>query len=142
MKKLLIAVLPLLFLVNVQGNAQSPTLLPLRAGDTLVMSASSDTVTKVIPSSAGYSSLAIQVNVTKVSGTVAGKAYLASSLDGVNYTVTDSSAAFTDQTTNVAFFTKTPPPYGYYQVRVRPMGAATATMQGIVRVWFVAKKYD
>lgn len=143
MKKLLYFVLPFLFtLATIQANAQNPTLLPLRAGDTLVMSASSDTVTKVIPVTAGYSSLGIQVNVTKLSGTMAGKAYLESSIDGVNYTLTDSSSAFTDITTNVAFFTKTPTPFAYYRVRVRPMGAATATTQGIARFWFIAKKYD
>jgi hypothetical protein len=83
------------------------------------------------------------VVTTKVSGTVAGKAYLYSSLDGTNYTLTDSSAAFTDQTTNSAFFTKTTTPYVYYRVRVQDaLGGSTSTQSNIVRVYYVLRKYN
>jgi hypothetical protein len=145
MKKfLLIALIGLTLgmLAGTQARAQSQVLLPLALGDSLSMSTSSDTVTKVIPVTGGYATFKIQVNVTKLSGTVIGKAYLYTSLDGVNYQITDSSGAFTDQTTNVAWFSKTPPSDTYYKVQVRPMGGATGTMAAIVRVYFVAKLYQ
>jgi hypothetical protein len=123
--------------------AQRATLFPLIAGDTLTTSTSRDTVTKVITASAGYSALGIQVVTTKVSGTVAGKAYLYSSLDGTNYTLTDSSSAFANQTTNTAFFTKTTTPYVYYKVTVQDaIGGSTSTQANIVRVYYVLRKHD
>lgn len=143
MKKLffLVVMLTGLFAAT-QMQAQNATLLPLQVGDTLVMSTSSDTVTKVIRATAGYSALGIQANVTKLSGTVAGKAYLWSSLDGTNYVLTDSSAAFTDQTTNIAQFTKLTTPFTHYRVMVKPTGGNTATYSAIVRVWYVVRKHD
>lgn len=128
--------------LSVAMNAQNATLMPLAAGDTLAQSASSDTVTKVIRATAGYSAIGIQVNMTKLSGTGSGKAYLEGSLDGTNYVLTDSSSAFTDITTNVAQFSKTSAPWTYYRVRVRPMGAATGTQSSIVRVYYVLRKHD
>lgn len=141
MKKFLIA---LSMVVGIASTtmAQRATLFPLIAGDTLVMSGSSDTVTKVFTATAGYSALGIQVVQTELSGTTAGKAYLYGSLDGTNYNLTDSSAAFADQTTNVAYFTKTTTPYVYYKVQCRPMGGATATFTGVVRVYYVLRKHD
>lgn len=134
----------LLLVVGIASTtmAQRATLMTLVAGDTLVMSSSSDTVSKVITATAGYSALGIQVVQTELSGTTAGKAYLYGSLDGTNYNLTDSSAAFADQATNVAYFTKTTTPYVYYKVQCRPMGAATATFSGIVRVYYVLRKHD
>jgi len=123
--------------------AQRATLFPLVAGDTLTTSSSRDTVTKIITATAGYSALGVQVVTTKVSGTVAGKAYLYSSLDGTNYTLTDSSAAFANQTTNTAFFTKTTTPYTYYKVTVQDaIGGSTSTQANIVRVYYVLRKHD
>lgn len=145
MKKFLVLMvmsLGLILSTSIESNAQSATLLPLIAGDTLSQSASSDTVTKVIRATAGYSAIGIQVNQTKLSGTGSGKVYLYGSLDGTNYVVTDSSAAFTDVTTNTAFFTKVTAPYTYYKVQARPMGAATGTQSAIVRVYYVMKKHD
>ena len=134
----------LLFVVGIAmaTQAQRATLMPLAAGDTIVASSSMDTVTKIITASAGYSALGIQVNATKASGTVSLKAYLYGSLDGTNYNLTDSSSAFADQTTNVAYFTKTTTPYVYYKVQVRPMGLASTTQNVRVRVYYVARKHD
>ena len=143
MKKILVMmVLSLGLLFSIETKAQNATLLPLVAGDTLSQSTSSDTVTKVIRVTAGYSALGIQVVQTKLSGTGSGKVYLYGSLDGTNYNLTDSSAAFTDITTNVAYFTKTTTPYTYYKIQARPMGAATGTQSAIVRVYYVLRKHD
>lgn len=142
MKKLLI-LLSVVVGIASTTMAQRATLAPLVAGDTISTSSSRDTVTKVITATAGYSALGIQVVTTKVSGTVAGKAYLYGSLDGTNYTLTDSSAAFADQTTNTAYFTKTTTPYVYYRVRVQEAnGGATSTQSNIVRVYYVLRKHD
>lgn len=138
MKKLIFILLAGL-LAFAESNAQSASLLPLTAGDTLAQSASSDTVTKTIRVTAPASALGIQVVMTKLSGTASGKAYLYGSQDGTNYVISDSSAAFTDQTTNVAQFSKSPVPWTYYRVQVRPMGAATGTQSSIVRVYYVTR---
>jgi uncharacterized RmlC-like cupin family protein len=143
MKKI-VAIMALVVGMVSTNIAQRATIFPLIAGDTLTTSSSRDTVTKVITATAGYSALGIEVVTTKVSGTVAGKAYLYSSLDGVNYTLTDSSSAFANQTTNVAFFTKTGGlPYVYYKVTVQDaIGGATSTQANIVRVYYVLRRYD
>lgn len=139
MKKLIFILLAGLLAFTVESKAQSATLLPLAAGDTLAQSASSDTVTKTIRVTAPAADMGIQVVMTKLSGTASGKAYLYGSLDGTNYVISDSSSAFTDVTTNVAQFSKSPVPWTYYRVQVRPMGAATGTQSSIVRVYFVTR---
>ncbi len=139
MKKILV----LMFVIfgAIQSQAQNATLLPLVAGDTISTAASLDTVSKVIPATGGYSTLGIQVNFTKVSGTVTQKAYLYSSLDGVNYQLTDSATAFANQSgTQSVWFTKSSVPYTYYKPVVRNMGANTSTESGIVRVYYVFRK--
>lgn len=131
----------LVICISVAGMAQSATLMPTILGDTISTSSSRDTVTKVIQATAGYSALGIQVNATKLSGTVSAKAYLYSSLDGTNYNLTDSSAAFANQTTNVVWFTKSTTPYTYYKVTVQdPIGGATSTQSVKVQLYYVLKK--
>lgn len=142
MKKFILIMVLGLLAFTVESKAQNATLIALAAGDTLSQSASSDTVSKVIRVTGPASTFAIQVNQTKLSGTGSGKVYLYGSLDGTNYVLTDSSSAFTDQTTNVAQFTKSPAPFTYYKVQARPMGAATGTQSAIVRVYYVIRKYN
>lgn len=125
-----------------ESKAQNATLISLAAGDTLVASSSKDTVSKVIRVTAGYSALSFQVNATKLSGTVNLKAYLYGSLDGTNYVVTDSSAAFADQTTNVVQFTKTTAPFTYQKVEVRNSTGVNTTQSVICRFYYVFRKHD
>jgi hypothetical protein len=141
MKKILFLLLVIAGL-SYTSQAQRATLMSLAAGDSISTSSSLDTVSKVITLTAGYSALGVQVVTTKVSGTVAGKAYLYGSIDGTNYVVTDSSAAFVDQTTNTAVFTKATVPYVFYKVQVRSATGATSTQVNIVRVYYVARKHD
>jgi hypothetical protein len=124
-----------------QAKAQHATLMRLAAGDTLVTSASSDTVSKVLTVTAGYATLTFQVEVNKISGTVDGKVYLYSSLDGSDYQLTDSSAVLTDATSNVRWFDKVAPGRTYYKVQVRPVGADTESFSAQVRVYYSAKPY-
>lgn len=123
-------------------KAQTASLMPLAVGDTINTTSGTDTVFKYLPVTAGYSVMGIQVNGTKLSGTAVGKAYLYGTLDGVNYNLTDSTAAFTDQTTNAVWFTKTPPAYTKYMIAVHQPTSAASTQSVIIRVWYVLKKYD
>jgi hypothetical protein len=140
MKKLLILMLVVIGFINAQ--AQSATLMPLVAGDTVSTSASLDTVFKTIPATGSYNTLGIQVNYTKISGTVASKAYLYSSLDGSNYNLTDSaSAAFTNTAgTQAVWFTKTSVPYTYYKIQVRQPTSGGSTESGQVKVYYVFRR--
>lgn len=141
MKKYLGIICSAIFLLAIHSaQAQSATLMPLKAGDTLVTSSSKDTVSKVITVTGGYSVMGIQVKATKVSGTVAGKVYLYRSMDGVNYTVTDSSAAFVNQTTNTAEFEKTWPGFTYYKIEARTADGTTSTQSVIYRVYYTLRK--
>jgi hypothetical protein len=135
----------LFFLMLIVGaysaQAQRATLFPLAAGDTISTSASIDTVSKIITATAGYNTLGIQVNFTKISGTITQKAYLYSSLDGVVYQLTDSATAFANSAgAQAVWITKTSVPYVYYKVMVRNIGASTSTESGIVRVYYVFRK--
>lgn len=124
------------------GIAQTATQMPLLVGDTISTSTSRDTVAKVIQATAGYSVASFEITGTKISGTVSLKAYLYGSLLGTNYNLIDSSAAFANQTTNSAWFIKTPPGYNYYKVSVQdPIGGATSTQAVQVRVAYVLKRY-
>lgn len=140
MKKIVFLLIVVTSLFTAKVNAQSATLMALVAGDSISTSASKDTVDKVLTATGPYHTMGIQVVTTKISGTVAGKAYLYSSIDGTNYTVTDSSAAFTDVTTNTAFFTKTSVPYTYYKVQVRAADGANSTQVNRVRVYYVFRR--
>jgi hypothetical protein len=121
---------------------------PTIAGDTLT---NVDTVAKVIPATAGYSVLGIQVNANVLSGSLAGKAYIYQSLDGYNYTLTDSVAYSATPTftstiypagisptyTNVATFQKTTSPSVYYLVEAR----STTTVSAPVQILYTARPY-
>jgi hypothetical protein len=127
----------------ISSHAQRASLFPLVAGDTISTSASLDTVSKIVSVTAGYAALGIQVNFTKVSGTITNKAYLYSSIDGVGYQLTDSATAFANSAgLQSVWFTKVTAPYVYYKVMVRNIGASTSTESGIVRVYYVLRKHD
>lgn len=146
MKKILILMVMIAGLLSITdtAKAQRPTLMATVAGDTVITSASLDTVSKTISITAGYSALGIQVVGTKVSGTITAKAYLYSSLDGSAYAVTDSATAFANSAgAQSVFFTKTGGlPYGYYKVMVRNIGASGSTESLAVKVYYVLRKFD
>lgn len=118
---------------------------PLVAGDTLN---NTDTVTKFIPATAGYSCTGIQINLNKISGTIAGHAYLYESLDGVNYFPTDTASYVTLSTTTpaistpvaaaVATFSKATVPWVYYAV----VATSSGTVSAQVRVLYTLRKYS
>lgn len=144
MKKILIAMVMMVGLLSFTNyaKAQEATLMPLVAGDSTSTSTSLDTVSKVIRVTAGYSAIGIQVVTTKISGTVAGKAYLYGSLDGTNYEILDSSAAFANQTTNSAIFKRVTSPHTYLKVQVREADGAATTQVNRVRVYYVLRRHN
>lgn len=123
------------------ANAQAWKTLAFASTDTVITSGSKDTVTKVVTASAGYSTGAIKVEYTKVSGTVSLKAYLYPG-DGTDYEVaSDSSAAFSDAS-GVVYFTKTSLPYSHYRVQVRGAIGANTTQSVKIVVKYLFKRFD
>lgn len=133
-----------MFAVSNKTHAQygEALLLPLVAGDSISTSSSLDTVSKVFRTTAGYSAIGIQVNGTRISGTVTVKAYLYGSLDGSNYVVTDSSAAFANSGTSSVFFTKVTSPYTYQKIQVRAPDGAASTQLIRMRFYYTLRRHD
>lgn len=132
-----------LFVISVAVKAQSAVVFPTVYGDTVITSSSLDTVTKTLPSTAGYSALTIQVNAIKVSGTITAKAYLYGSLDGVTYNLTDSATAFANSATaQSVWFTKTNPAYTKYKIQVRNVAGTTSTESLAIKVWYMLHKFS
>lgn len=141
MKKILF--ISLFALIGFGANAQygRGAKFALAVGDTL---ASVDTVQKIITATAGYNAMGIQVNLNKLSGTLAGKAYLYTSLDALNYQLTDSasytatttSSYSTPTMTHTAIFTKTTVPGVSYRLWI----VSTATTSTPVEVWYTLRK--
>jgi len=148
MKKLLfiLSLVVLSFVTKAQtGQAYS---IPTVQGDTLN---NADTVSKVVKATAGYSAIGIQVNLNKISGTVAGKAYLYQSQDGYNYALTDSASyttapwfgskgaysALVPTYTHVAYFQKQTSPSTYYLVKA----VSSGTVSAAVKVLYTSRQY-
>jgi hypothetical protein len=131
-----------LFAAVTIAKAQTGTsaIFPLVAGDTLN---NTDTVFKKLPVTAGYNIIGINVDLTKISGTVAGKAILYGSTDGVTYFPTDSmsyvipltSSVSTPTVTNMAYFQKTGAPWTSYLITATSSGTVSAQ----VRVRYVMR---
>lgn len=116
------------------ATAQFSSILPLKAGDTVVNTAS---VTHVLSFTGGYSGVVIQPVITKISGTVGGTAILSESLDATNYVPVDT-IALSNQTTNTGIFRVTAPVAVYYKITV----TGTGTMSAQVRLRYVARAYQ
>ena len=91
MKKFITILSVILCLATITSNAQvgGAYAFPLAAGDTLT---NTDTAARSFLVSGGYQTMNIQVNLNKLSGTVAGKVYLYAASDARNYTLIDSSS--------------------------------------------------
>lgn len=137
----LLLVVSMVFITS-NVSAQRATLLPLNAGDSISASSGLDSVSKVVTATAGYSAASFTVVATKISGTVSLKFYLWGSNDGTNYTLTDSSTAFADQTTNERTFTKVTTPYVYYKMEVRPATIAATTQVVRCRFYYLFRRHD
>lgn len=72
----------------------------------------------------------IQLNIVKKTGTIAGKAYILGSVDGIIYTKVDS-VTFVDGAVFTSFFKYTTLPYAFYQVE----SISTGTQVSYVRAY-------
>jgi len=145
MKKIVFLLVVIAGLLTTESKSQSAISMPIStvAGtDTISTSSSRDTVSKIITATGPYHTLGIQVNAIKTAGTIASKAYLYSSLDGVTYNLTDSAAAaFADQAaTQSVWFTKTTVPYTYYKVQVRTPNGAVSTEGLAIKLYYVFRR--
>jgi len=118
-------------------NAQNAVLFPLIAGDTLT---NADTLYKTISVTAGYSTLGVQVNVTKLSGTVAGNVVLIGSLDGVNYqpVLGDTVALANTTGVQVLKFRRPSPENTFYRL----LFISSGSQSYVPRVYYSLKKYN
>lgn len=116
-------------------NGQQATVFPLVSADSLT---NADTVSKVIPVTAGYQGIIINPVVSKVSGTAAGTVVLYQSLDGVNYSSTGDTLSLTNVTTQQAFWSKTGPLPVYYKIT----GISSGTVVEILRVKYVMRRHN
>ena len=124
----------------------SPYIFPVIAGDSL---ATADTVFKRISVTAGYNALAIQVDIKKGTGTLDGKFYLYTSVNGGRYVLTDSASfsavpSFNTLSTNsgythTAIIQKAAPGGSKYVVAAVQTGSLTASP---VLVSYTSRKYD
>jgi hypothetical protein len=141
MKKILF--ICLLAIIGTTASAQfgRAAMFPLVAKDTLAIN---DTIQKIITATAGYNSIGIQANINKLSGTLTGKMYLYTSLDNVNYQLTDSASytstvtsSFNTPTyTHTAIITKQTVPGVFYRIWL----TSSATVSAPVQVWYTLRK--
>lgn len=130
---------------NTQAQTGSAYTFPTIAGDSLV---NADTVFKKIPITAGYNALGVQADIKKGTGTLDGKLYLYTSINGGTYVLTDSASfaavpvnALTVNSTwtYTAIITKSAPAGSRYIVAVTQAGSLTSSP---VRVSYTSRFYN
>jgi len=128
MKKILFLFL-IIAAVSVNAQTASPFGVNARAkGDTLT---NADTLVKTFTSTAGYLFAAVQLNVKKISGTVAGTIKIEGSADnGSNFiTLTTANDTLTNTSNTKAYvFTYSPAYYDHYKVTVITSGTVSAKL--------------
>lgn len=129
MKKFLF--IALLSGLMLQVSAQHAVHMPLVAGDSIV---NTGTASKVIPLTAGYSGIAVEVLLTKNSGTGAGTIKLQGSNDGTNYTQIGSTFTITDVATQSTMFYVVAPLPQYIKVLGTGSGTENVTLSVYYRL--------
>lgn len=115
--------------------AQAETCPTMIAGDTVVNTA---TVSKAIRTTGAYSAAAIQIKLTKISGTVAGTTKLQGSLNGTNWEDIGSAFTHTDVASQAKLFSVTGGvPYTY----LRTTSTGSGTMSASILICYVFKKF-
>jgi hypothetical protein len=133
MKKILFVLIALIGFTAV--NAQSATTMPTIVGDTII---DAGTSSRVITATGGYSGAAIQVVLTKVSGTGAGTVKLMGSNDNTNFTQIGSSFTITDVASqNTVFYVSAPLPV---YLKVLATGTGTEHVAQVIK--YVFRKYQ
>jgi hypothetical protein len=141
MKKIFFSLLIIFAAFSTKAQFGRAASFPTIAGDTLNNASS---VNKIFTATAGYNALAVQVNAKQISGTLTGKAYLYTSLDGANYVLTDSAAyapvpnltGVAPTYTHVATIQKVTAPGVYYLVSA----VSTGTTSSAIKVLYTLRK--
>lgn len=133
--KSLFLVLSLVVGIMIQSFAQTETVMPLKAGDTVV---NTGTASKVIKLTAGYAGVAIQAKATEISGTSGGSIKVQGSLDNTNWTDIGSAYTVTDVASQSTMFYVTAP----VPVYLRVLQTGTGTMSSVLSVRYVLRKYN
>lgn len=134
MKKILFILIAALS-VSFASHAQFATVMPLATGDTLV---DAGTSAKVITSTGGYSGIAVEVLLSKQSGTGAGTVKLMGSNDGSNYTQIGNSYTITDVASQSTMFYVTGP----LPVYIKVLATGSGTEHVVQTVKYVQRKYQ
>jgi hypothetical protein len=129
MKKLFILCAMLVVATGVFAQKGVAVKLPLAVGDTIV---NTGTVTKILSLTGGYNGAAVQVVLSKISGTGAGTVQLSGSLDGVNYVNIGTAFTITDVATQSQVFYVTSPLAN--KIKVLCTGSGTEAVK--VAVWY------
>lgn len=102
----------------------------MTVSDTIVNTGTETATLKLADS---WNNVAVQVIVTKLSGTVGGTVTLMGSLDGTNYvSASTDTLTPTNVTTNTFIWNVTPSKYLYYRIKYVGTGTMAATMAGYV----------
>ena len=133
MKKLFLLITLFAFVGMASAQFTTGVKLTQTTSDTIKTGAL--TVTKYITITSGYNTLAIQPVVTKTSGTVAGKIYIAGTIDGTNY-ITQDSLVLSNVATNTKIYISQPAKFWKYKI----WGVGTGTMNALLSVWYLARK--
>ena len=131
MKKI---VLLFVALLSINFVAKAQITKALTVASTSITNTGTATLTAV--ASDVYKQISFQVNITKVSGTVAGKITLLGSLDGVNYKRVGGldSVVLADQAVNVGLLKLADCPYNYFKLQTTGSGTMVATNAGFFKV--------
>jgi len=152
MRKFIYALIAIaMSMINVAIMAQSSPfstgyLIPVAKGDTI---SGVSTVTKSFTATAGYNTVAVQVNLDTIKGsphdTISGKVYLQKSIDGVYYTVTDSTTISSKSVIggatgfNAAYYSHAVADGSKYQLIVKST-TAFKKCNWLVRVYYLERK--
>lgn len=122
-------------MVAATSFSQVSVKLSLATGDTIV---NTGTSSKILQITSAPSGVALQVVLTKISGTGAGSTQLQGSLDGVNYVNIGSAYTITNTATqSTAFYVAAPVPQ---YLKVLSTGSGTESVQQAV--WYRITKYQ
>jgi hypothetical protein len=130
MKKILIAVI---FILGFNYcYAQPAQKIEFVGVDSLI---NTDTVVKNITLSTTLNGIVLQPVFNRVSGTAAGKFFLAQSIDGTNFITTDS-LILSNQLVNTALITKSQPTALYYRLTFISSGTVAMWPE----LWYLPRK--
>jgi hypothetical protein len=135
MKKFLFLLIFSILSFAMVSNAQTGSKMSVVSGDTLT---NADTTSKVLPITGGWSSLAIQPVVKRLSGTAAGSVVLYGSIDGVNYVATGDTLALTNQVTNTTLWKIGVPAYSFYKI----VAISSGTVSEVLNVFYLVRRYQ